>query len=183
MRAKLTLPPEARFFDVVDAATRYLAGCDPARAVDLAYEVILGQRPAGEARAFYARLVEGSRLGAECSCAISSRAPRPVNDRVGCPRSSAPLCRPDRGRVGKAARRRSLCGRVVSGEAAIASRLLARTLWMGSLDFVRVIYRKVLAREVDAGGETFFGERLLKGSTSRAEVLRELLWSPELREG
>jgi hypothetical protein len=49
--------------------------------------------------------------------------------------------------------------------------------------FVRLAYEQVFLREADPGGEAFYLGKLVSSELSRAGLLRELLWSEELRRG
>jgi SAM-dependent methyltransferase len=172
---------EAPLFEAVEAGVRHLRGCPAERAVRLAFLLVLGRVADPDGAAFYERLFASHPLGRRLV----------VRHLLASPEAAArPTLLPDERRRALAARTgielppssALTAGESFHGEAVIGRKLLAGSLWMGARDFVAHAYDRVLGRAADAEGLDFYAGRLESGSLGRAELLRELLWSAELRE-
>ena len=83
-------------------------------------------------------------------------------------------------RHGLAARAKPGEAESFAGEIDIAHAVLAGGAGTDG-DFVRAAYRGILGREPDPEGAVWYEGRLRNGQLSRAGLVRELLWSEELR--
>jgi len=175
--ASLGLPDGADFAVAVAAAERLLAGEGAGTLVERAFHAILGDRPDDEARAYYGRSSEAGvggrrRLARALLGARDSEPPAPPSSgrrvelfaRHGVEAGGAPLA-----------------GESFAGESAVARRILVSSADASDDAFLRSAYLGILGREPDADGAAWYRGRLACGSLSRPILLRELLWSEELR--
>jgi SAM-dependent methyltransferase len=175
--ASLGLPDRADFAAAVAAAERLLAGESAGAVVDRAFHAILGSRPDAEARACYGRVAEAGVAGRR----------RLARALLGA-RDADPPKPPSIGRRGELLLRHGveaggepLAGESFAGESAVGRRILATSADASDAAFLRNAYLGVLGREPDADGAAWYRGRLAGGSLNRATLLRELLWSEELR--
>ncbi len=174
--AALGLPAEGDVFAAL-AAAESLAGDGPAeRVVERAFRGILGHEPDEEARAHYVRVVETRPRGRR----------QLVRALLGAPDVPPPAAPPARRLADLLARHgvepggTPRPGESFAGEADVARGILAAG---GGSDetFVRNAYLGILGREPDPEGAAWYRGRLAGGELGRVGLLRELLWSDELR--
>lgn len=167
------------FFEVVDTFVERMRGLSPAEVVDEGFRLLANHSPDAESHACNTAFIGGSVYGLRLF--VRQLLPSPDGRAEPGPlepgRADAVLARLGaRGAPGAPQTVESF-----PGEAVAAARFLATTSALEPADFVRVAYETVLGRAADEGGHVFYAGHLAGGSMSRAEVLRELLWSEELR--
>ena len=74
-------------------------------------------------------------------------------------------------------------GESFPGEAAVARNLLRGSHGADDRAFVRRTFEQVLGRPVDTGGENHYASKLAAGELRRSALIKDLLWSEELRHG
>lgn len=177
-RRELGLAPDVPFFDLVSAVTARITGLSVDDAIVNAFWLTLGQRPDKEGLQFYRALSSSHPHGLRLvvrdllTSQDSRSVPPPVSathiDRLA--RKSGPLVGARLGR-----------GQSFSGEALFASQILEEGIDLSDRDFVRFIYENALGRPADPEGLEFYSSKLANRLMSRPVLLRELLWSDELR--
>lgn len=167
------------FFGAVDAVVARIRELTPDEAVGESFRLCVGQPPDEEGRAYNIELIGrseyGRRLfvrqllshqdGVPLPAPLSYDRTREILNRLG-----ALDARPARHLL-----------EAFPGEGAAAAQTLARTASLPVADFVEVVYQLVLGRGADDEGRCRYIRRLESGSLSRAALLRDLLWSEELR--
>lgn len=173
--ASLALPDDTDPLSAVDAAEKLVSEGGAEAAVGRAFSRILGQVPDAAARAHYVRVVDERPHGRRQLVRALLSAP-----------DAEPPAPPPAKRVADLLARHAVPppastrpGESFAGESGVARRILAG----GGTDdaFVQRAYRGVLGREPDEGGLAWYQGRLASDELNRATLLRELLWSEELR--
>jgi SAM-dependent methyltransferase len=177
---ELGLPPEAGFFDLVDAVTSSLEGLAADKAIVNAFFLIRGDRPDGDGLRFYRERLDSHPLGRRLVVLQLLATPdtRSIPSPPARERLDALFARVGAGAAESACK----AGESFPGEAVVAAGILERGRPLPDRDFVARAYETVLGRETDAGGLEFYSGKLTGREMSRTLFLRELLWSEELRE-
>lgn len=167
------------FFEAVDAVVERVRDLTPNEAVGESFRLCVGQPPDEEGRAYNVDLIARSSYGLR----LFVRQLLSQQDGVPLP----PPLPEDRARElldrlgARDARPAPHVIESFPGEGAAAAQTLARTASLPVTDFVETAYRLVLGREGDGEGCRRYVHGLETGTLSRAALLRDLLWSDELR--
>ena len=167
------------FFDAVDATVERIRDLPPGEAVDECFRLLEGHLPDPEGRAYNVGLVERSTFGVRLfvrqflSYQDGVPAPGPL---AGRPRFDLLERLESRG-----ARPAPHTIESFPGEAAAAARFLASSSALGAAEFVDAAHERVIGRPPDDVTHAFYTSGIEGGTLSRAAVLRDLLWSAELR--
>ncbi len=179
LRALPAVPTSLKPWGLVRKAGRCLARLELSSAVDLACRAIVGSPPSRPLEALYTSLVttrSGRRSLARrlLLCPPPRPAPGPPS-----PEKVTALA----ARVGlRLPAGASLAGGSFRGEGLIARQVLQESDALPDSEFLRLAYEKVLGRPADEEGERYWGGKLAAGDLNRPGLLRELLWSEELRQ-
>lgn len=167
------------FFDAVDATFERIRDLPPGEAVDTCFRLLEGRPADAEGRAYNVGLVERSAFGVRLfvrqflSHQDGVRVPGRLPDR-----QMADLLERLEARGARPAPHTI---ESFPGEADAAARFLARSSALGAAEFVAVSQERILGRPADETGRAFYTSKVEGGTMSRAAVLRDLLWSDELR--
>jgi SAM-dependent methyltransferase len=168
--------------DDYDSLREALAGAlrtlAPERQVASAFEWILGHIPDSQALAFHIREMARQHDGLEWLLHLL------LLEGHEAPPASPPADALDRLRARNGTSRESGPSRTdesFAGEHGLARTLLLQADGFDGPAFVDLAFERVLGRPVDDAARRFYASKLSKGEMNRPHLLRELLWSEELR--